>query len=190
MSSSNEFIKQSGRFDEIIQAIQKRVFEIGGVKMRIRVLSVHPSESSGESTDEVTLRLDLRPADNTSELLIVQESSFEARLSELALTYPFKLGGKIDKHVDALVEAIKKDAPQVLSRSPAPKVVFIEAVSYRTKIFAAAVSLLVAIGIAVLWRPLTGTAWWEKFVEGAQAVILVSVAGAIYKLLTARVKLK
>jgi hypothetical protein len=186
MSSNSEFIKDSGRFEEIIEAIEKRVVEIGGVRVRIRVLSVHPSLSSGEFTDEVTLRLDLRPADNTSELLIVQRNSFEARLSELGLTYPFKLDGKIEKHVDALVKAIKDDAPLALARSPAPKVVFINPVSRGTKIFAAVVSLLVATALAILWQPLTETIRWERFAEAARAIVLVLAAAVVYRLLIAR----
>jgi hypothetical protein len=189
MSQSNQSVSKDDRFDDIIKAIEKRVIEIGGYKIRLRVLSIHPSLATGESQTEVALRLAFRP-DNGTQLGIVNEASFEARLSELGFTYPFKLDRDIEKEVEALVKAVKEDAPRALELSPGPQVVFIDPVSRGVKISAAVVSLLATSALAALWKPLTATIRWEEFAEAARTLLFVSVAAVIYKLITGRFKLK
>lgn len=189
MSTNSEFMSNDGRFDEIIRAIEKRVIEIAEGKIRIRVLSIHPSQSTGQTTTEVALRLALRP-DNGTQLEIVNESSFEARLSELGFTYPFTLNANIERQVDKLVKAIKEDAPRALALSPGPQVVFIDPVPLRVKVFAAILSLLVALVLAALWKPLTAAIRWEALAESARTFFFIVIAAVLYKLITVRFKLK
>ncbi|MDQ3814943.1 MAG: hypothetical protein M3347_13445 [Armatimonadota bacterium] len=181
-------MKTDERFEKIIKAIEQRVIDIGTTKIRLRVLSIHPSLLTGESQTEATLRLALRP-DNGTQLEIVNESSFEARLSELGFTYPFKLNENIEDQVDALVKAVKKDAPRALELSPGPRVVFIDPVSLGAKTFAAVVSLLVTLVVA-LWEPLRTAIHAAVLAEAARTIFLILFAALIYNLLTARFKLK
>jgi hypothetical protein len=189
MSHSNETIRYDGRYDDLFKAIEKPVIEIAEGKIRIRVLSVHPSERTGESQTEVTLRLAFRP-DNGTQLEIVNKESWEARLSELGFTYSFRLNENIDTQVNALVRAIKEDAPRALKLSPGPRVVFIDPVSRGVKTFAAVVSVLVALAGAALWRPMTAGIRWEALAEAARTLIFILVAAAIYKLITTSFKLR
>jgi hypothetical protein len=92
MSQSNETVRYDGRFNDLIKAIEEPVIEIAGGQIRIVVLSVHPSLKTGESRDEVTLRLAFRPHNGT-QLGIVNKESWEARLSELGFIYPLRPSG-------------------------------------------------------------------------------------------------
>jgi hypothetical protein len=193
MSLSDEAIHNGRRFDSIIMAIQQRVINIAKLKTRLRVLSIHPSSLLGNSEQEVTLRLALRPDrvvtanavqesplpdvidSSFSDPGVVVESSLEARLADLGLTYSFKLNTEIEKEVDALVKRVKVDVPRALELSTSPKVVFIDPAPRGVKIVAALLSLLLPFLVIFYWTSLT---------QALIATSLFVAASSIYKLIT------
>jgi len=199
MSSNSTTVNNTRRFDDIIQAIEKRTVAIGGKKGRLVVLSIHPSFASDDSQHEVSLRLALRPehlgefsdkpdsiGSRKQDKKYVEpgatlESSFEARLSELGLSYSFRLNNDVEKEADALVKRIKEDVPRALTESTTPKIVFIDPVSPAVKILAAVVSLLV---------PFLVILYWTSLKRATLAILLFVAASTIYKLITARFRLK
>lgn len=116
MNINNEPSSDRECFERVSQAIEKRVIEIKNIKTRLRVLSIHPALSTGESGDEITLRLVLRPAES-SELLMMKNSSQEARLYDFGLTYPFSLKNDFERQVDRLVSMVREEAPRALEES-------------------------------------------------------------------------
>jgi hypothetical protein len=180
MNTNSEPSSDRECFERISQAIEKRVIEIKNIQTRLRVLSIHPALSTGESGDEVTLRLVLRPAES-SELLMVKNSSQEARLYDFGHTYPFSLKKDLERQVDRLVSTVREEAPRALEQSPDLNKPSANSIFYASKMIMDA-SLIAITVVAICGISVLALSYRDKlpdifniFASVILAVILLSV---------------
>lgn len=199
MSLTEDIIADGRRYQDIINLIEMRDIVISGVKTHLRVLSIHPSDSSEGDGKEVVLRLVLRPdksSDKDSKLDIVRAASTEARLHELGLTYPIRLNEDIESQVKSLVSAVKRDTELVLKESSPTKESSVEpSYLFIHQAIPVAVSLVAGVAAAFAWNFLSESfRWsqirWENFSEVFRAAALVVVILLVYRFISARLVAK